>query len=303
MLKESLAFIRSRGSKTFLVMDEIVGVWMAPNFISPNNFDSLVDGLTPLDNALADKEALQAVAAGGLDDVLADWHDDSVLTLKMGRLAFAGTDKKLLWSKLSANGGSRADIATEGRDIESAWKSSDVLWKPKNALTLAIFTAHRTLATAKFEGLNAAENASDVARGALHMQGNEVWDLCVKWYEMATANFGPATAEGMLIRTIPTTYNPLTVPGQLQFTEVISLAPNQLKLVWDAPRGEHFNVQAKPPGAAGFAPFLINTTEKEWMGMGMAPGLWAFRGDATNAAGPGEMSGIITVQVVAANAA
>ena len=302
-MKAPLPFIKARGAKTFLVMNEIVSVWMAPDFLSPNNFNERVVSLTTLDNTLADKEALQTAAAGAFDATLEAWHEETVLALKMGRLAFADTDKAHLWSTLTANGGGRDRITREGRDLESAWKASDPTWKPKPTLTLAVFQAHRTLSTTRQDAFNTADNNADIARAALHLQADYVYDLCVTWYEMATANFGLDTVEGELIRTIPTTYNPNQAPGQLQFPEYLSPAPNQMKLVWTAARGEHFNIYAKAPGATEFTKFLDNVTFTHWMGEGVMAGPWSFRGEALNESGAGELSGIVTIPVLAANAA
>ncbi len=125
----------------------------------------------------------------------------------------------------------------------------------------------------------------------------------MQWYEAATAAFAPDTPNGYLIRTIPTSYNPNEAPGRLQFTQHFSPAPNQVKLVWEAPRGEHFNLYAKMPGALEFSLIASNITQASWMGEGMTAGEWMFKAEAKNAAGLGEMSAIITVPVANAMAA
>ena len=300
-MKAPLPLIKDRGQKTYLVMNQIAPVYTAPDFISANNFNDLVTGVSTQEAALGLKEAAQALAAGGLDDALAAWHADAVLTLKVARVKFGA--KSPVWRNLTANGGSREKIIAEGNRIADAWKKSGPLWVPQAGRTLAAFEAAGAAAKVKLNTLGTAETDADAERGMLWEKADYVWDLSVQWYEMATAAFEADTPTGYLIRTIPTTYNPNEVPGQLQFTQVFSPAPNQLKLVWHAPRGQHFNIFAKMPGALEFTQILTNATQTSWMGEGMTAGEWMFKGEAKNADGLGEMSAIITVPVAAAMAA
>jgi hypothetical protein len=120
---------------------------------------------------------------------------------------------------------------------------------------------------------------------------------------VATAQFGEDTVAGQLVRTVPTTYDPSRAPGQLRFTVHISTAPNQMQLVWRAARGERSFIRAQRPGAAGFDLFLDGITGTEWVGLGVAPGLWRFDGYATNQFGQGPTSEIVEVNVAAVAAA
>lgn len=282
-------------------MNQIAAVYTAPDFISANNFNDLALGVITQEGVLGLAEAGQSVAAGLLDDALAAWHDESVLTLKVGRVKFGAHNPA--WRKLTANGGGRDRIIAEGNKIAEAWRKSNVLWVPQAGKTLAAFDLLGAAAAAKFNAHSGAETEADKQRGLLWEKADYTWDLCVEWYEMATAAFEADTPTGYLIRTIPTTYNPNEAPGQLQFTQVFSPAPNQLKLTWHAPRGQHFNIFAKMPGALGFQQILSNVTQTSWMGEGMTAGEWMFKGEAKNSAGLGEMSAIITVPVSAAMAA
>lgn len=300
---QSLAHIKDRATKTFLVMEEIAPQWMAPNFISPNNFNDLITGLTAQESALGLKEAELAVTAGQFDGALNLWHEDSVLTLKIGRVHFGSSDKAPAWRNLTANAGSRAIIIEEGTDIAEAWEKSDALWVPKAGKTLALFKGLGTAATAKGSAHGLVEKDVAIQRGILWSLANPLYDLCVKWYEMATATFSAETPQGYLIRTIPVNYNPNEAPGQLQFVEHYSPAPSQVKLVWHAPRGQRYNIYAKPPGAAGFMSIMENATLTQWMGEGLTAGDWVFKGEAINAAGTGETSAFITVPVSAVQAA
>ena len=302
-MKAPLPLIKARGQKTFIVMNQILPLWSAPDFISPNNFDDLVEGIGTQETVLGLKEAAQSSAAGDLDATLATLHDDSVLTLKVGRVKFSPTTKAPTWRNLTANGGGRERLLSEGNDIVEAWENSAPLWVPKAGLTLAACKGLCAAAAVKAKTHSAAEGKADEERGILWDKADQVWDLSVQWYEMATATFAADTPQGYLIRTIPTGYNPNEAPGQLQFTQHFSPAPNQVKLGWEAARGEHFNLYARMPGALEFTQIASDITQASWMGEGLTPGDWMFKAEAKNAAGLGEMSVIITVPVAAAMAA
>ena len=281
-MKAPLPLCKDRNQKTFLVMNQIEPVYSAPEFISANNFNGLAQGVITQEGVLGLAEAAQSVAAGLLDEALATWHEDSVLAVKVGRVKFAANNPA--WRKLTANGGGRDRIISEGHKIAEAWRKSDPLWVPQAGRTLTAFELRGTAAVAKFNAHSAAETGADTERGMLWDKVDFMWDLCVQWYEMATAAFAADTPTGYLIRTIPTTYNPNEAPGQLQFTQVFSPAPNQLKLEWQAPRGHHFNIFAKMPGALEFTQILLNGTQTSWMGEGMTAGEWMFKGEAKNSA-------------------
>ncbi len=300
-MKAPLPLIKDRGQKTFLVMNQILPLWQAPDFISANNFDGLVTGVTTQENLLGMKESAQAAAADAVDLTLTALHAGSVFTLKTARSIFGADSAK--WRNVTAGGGGRERIISEGTKIAEAWTNTNPAWVPEPGKTLAVFTALLAVAVTKFKAFNAADTTADEERGILWEKADYVWDLSVQWYELATAKFAADTATGYLIRTIPTSYNPNEAPGQLHFTQHFSPAPNQVKLVWEAARGEHFNLYAKMPGALEFTLIAANITQSSWMGEGLTAGEWLFKAEAKNAAGLGEMSIIITVPVANAMAA
>lgn len=302
-MKAPLPLIKDRGEKTFLVMNQIVNVYQAPAFPSPNNFHDQANAVGTQELFVLNKSVLTSAAAGDLDLTLGPWHDDSVLTLKVGRVVFSDAKTAPTWNRVTANGGGRDRIISEGNELVLAWEASNPAWMPKPAKTLALFKGLQTAADLKFKAWKLAETIEEQERGLLWTMADDVWDLSVAWYEMATAAFGPETPQGILIRTIPTSYDPNKAPGQLHFTEHFSPAPSQVKLVWAATRGQHFNIYAKAPGALEWTKILNNVTQTSWMGQSLQPGDWLFRGEAVNADGLGEMSLPITVPISAAQAA
>ena len=130
-----------------------------------------------------------------------------------------------------------------------------------------------------------------------------IWSGSVKWYDMATATFAEPTVAGQLVRTIPTTYDPNRAPRRLRFTAHLSTAPNHGHLIWRAARGQRSYILAKWPGAPEFELILEGVTDHEWMGLGLMPGAWQFKGYATNQHGQGEESEVVTLTVAAAQAA
>ena len=89
---------------------------------------------------------------------------------------------------------------------------------------------------------------------------DELNQVSVPWYAVATPNLAEYMVERQLIRTIPTSYNPNRPPGQLDFT-----------------------ILAMPPGATQYEVNLHSITYKEWMGLGLAAGLWRSKAFAKNA--------------------
>lgn len=304
--KAPLPHIKTRGTQTQIVMDTLANgapPYSAPGIASPGSVLGLLNGLTVQENLLSLKEAQLAIAAGAWDNILDPWHADSVFVLKKGRALFRDGPKGPAWTRLKANGKSRDRITREGTELENTWKESDPAWVPRTGLPFATFQAYRTTAEVKGRAHSVADKAADNQRGLLITQANAIHDLCVKWYELATNDFAPDTAQGILIRTIPTGYNPDQAPGRLRFPERFSPAPGHLVLRWAAPRGEHYNIYAKAPGSNEFVKILENVTVTEWLAQDLTPGIWAFKGEAVNADGLGEMSEVIVVPVMAAQAA
>lgn len=305
-LKAPTPYIKTRGSQTGAVMIQLSNNppnYAAEGFISPQNFIGMVNGILPLENALSVREAALAVAAGEWDGILNPWHDESVTLLALARPKFRDTTKAPAWRNLGADSRSRDRIMKTGQDIIAAWQTSDATWVPKGGLTLAAFTGRQAAAVAKAALHNTADKLADMERGVLNDLLNEVYDLSVRWYELATGYWPENTVEGNLIRTIPTSYNPNAAPGQLQFKLHLSPSPNNVQLGWEAPRGEHYDIYALAPGATGFVKILSNVTQTMWQGQGLTAGQWSFKGEARNADGTGPASEVIVVPVLAAMAA
>jgi hypothetical protein len=148
-----------------------------------------------------------AARAGEWEGVLREWHQEAVTAVDLGRAIFRGTAKAPAWRGLKARGGGRARIVREGTAIEAAWATSDPAWTPQRGLTLAGFQQRRLDAEAKANAHAVAAITLAIERGLLVKQADALYDLCVKWYVLATAVFPAATAEGKLIRTVPTNYD------------------------------------------------------------------------------------------------
>jgi hypothetical protein len=304
--KTPLRAIKTRGTETQIVMETIANgtpPWLAPGIILPDDFLIMLKALTTQENLLSVEEARLAVAASEWDNILGPWHAASVTVLKLGRAEFRGTPKGGGWSHLKANGQSRDRITKEGTELENTWKEANPAWVPKPAITFATFQGYRTNAETKARAFSFADKAVANERDMLITQANAIYDVCVAWYELAAAYFGADTPQGILIRTIPTNYNPDQTPGRLRFPLRASPTPGALQLKWVAARGERFNIYGKAPNSNEFVKLLDHVTVKEWVTHGLTAGIWAFKGEAINADGLGEMSEVIVVPVIAAQVA
>ena len=302
-MKEPLNYIKERSSATSLIMSQIAPEWTAPGFITPAAYATLVTELNTQSNLVTERDAQLALAAGEWDDALAQWHASSVCVSQVARGAFRGTDKLGAWRNVRATRGSREKITQAGQAIESAWVATDPTWVPKAGLTLVAYQAQRTAALNKQAAHGAAERNANLERATLSVKADGLYDLSVQWYLMATGAFPAGTVTGDLIRTIPTQYNPNVVPGRLHFEQHFSPGAGQVELVWGAARAETFDIYAKSPASADFERILEGVTQTSWVGSGLAPGGWAFKGVALNASGTGEESPVTIVPVAALAAA
>ncbi len=302
-MKAPLQYIKERSVATHLVMAQIEADWTAPGFITPAAYGALVTNLNSQENLLADTEAGLALAAGEWDVALDVLHECSVCVTQVARGAFRGTDKLGAWRNVRANGNSREKITGAGRDVEAAWQAADVDWVPRTGLTLTDYRALQNTAFNKQAAYATADRNLNLERVTLGVRADDLYDLSVQWYLMATGAFPEGTINGDLIRTIPTQYQPSVLPGRLHFSQHFSPAPSQVELVWSASRGESYNIYAKSPGGSDFEKILDGVAQTSWVGQGLAAGSWAFQGEALNGTGTGEMSDIVIISVAVALAA
>ncbi len=302
-MKEPLSYIKDRSVVTQLVMAQIAAEWVAPGFITPAAFGVLITNLYAQENLLSDREAQLALVAGEWDTALGLWHGCSVCVTQVARGAFRGTDKAGAWRNVRARRGSREKITQAGQAIESAWIAADAAWVPKSGLALTDYQALKNTSLDKQAANSAAQRNTNLERATLSVRADELYELSVQWYLMATGAFPAGTINGDLIRTIPTQYNPNVLPGRLNFSQHFSPAAGQVELVWGATRATTYNLFGKSPLGTEFELILEGVDQTSWLGTGLAPGTWAFKGEAVNASGTGEGSPVTIVPVAAALAA
>ena len=255
--------------------------------------------------ALSLAEAATSLAARQWDLALDGLIDDAQLGRNMARYRYKeAADKLFLFDSLGYRSTGRDGCYTQALGFQAAWQKVESAWVFKQNLTLANYSARReaVVTTLQLAHFNAVA-AECHQRAILHAWADELNQVSVQWYAVATSNFAEHTVEGQLIRTIPTTYNPNRPPGQLDFTAHMSTAPNSVHLIWRAPRGEHFTILSMPPGATQNEVLIENITDKEWMGLGLAAGLWKFKAFAKNAYGAAVESEVVQVSIANTQAA
>jgi hypothetical protein len=307
VVDEAIDFIYGRARDTKAVMTTLTNApynWSWGG-ISPENFRNMIDGLNTQMEVLNNAETATSLAAGLWDREIASLLGQSMLGASAARAKWVRDAVKLQFFQGLRHGGRGRDVSYHQLlDFESAWRTTDPAWVFETGLTLAIFKQRREALRLGLEVAHVdAEKNEAKERSILHLMANDVNEVCVGWYEVATSKFDPDSVPGALVRTIPTTYNPSQPPGPLQFTAHMAVAPNQVHLLWRAPRGEKFFISGKGPGDAQFQLLLDGGTDKEWIGMGVAAGAWEFKGHATNQFGQGAESEIVAVNVPAAAAA
>lgn len=271
---------------------------------SPGAYEGQIQAVDDQVDVLAEAEAATTDTAALWDVDLETLIADAMLGNRLAQGKFAALPVKLRqFDNLRFKPNGREARYKQASAFEKAWKKADAAWLFKPGLTLAQFTTRRKAIRDREDAHGDAVCDERHERALLHSMAADLNAVSVKWYDIATATFAENTVPGQLIRTVPTTYNPNRPPGQLRFTAHLSSAPNHGHLIWRAARGKHFFIEAKGPSAAGFEIFIENVTDTEWMGMGLEPGVWQFRGYATNEHGQGELSEVVQITVAAAQAA
>ena len=181
--------------------------WRAPEFVSPEEFEALLDALVAQSVSLSRREAHLARLAGEWDALLREWHEESVFVVTNARGRFRDTAAAGGWRGVKARGGGRGLIAKEGAEIEAAWQAGDAAWEPKPGMTVGAFRKRRVDAGKKSMAHARAAKRLANERGALLAAADVLYGLCVYWYEVAGATFDAGTPAGALLRTIPTNYD------------------------------------------------------------------------------------------------
>ena len=272
---------------------------------SPGAFNGRIGIVNNQIEVLALAEATTTVAAATWDEGLRSLVDDAQHGTSLGRFKYKDVAQKLvLFEALQYRNTGRDGQYKQALRFETAWKKADAVWVFKPGMTLAQYALRREAIVNVLEpGHVAAETDERHQRATLHAWAEEMNDVAVNWYRIATSTFAEHSIAGQLIRTIPTTYNPNRPPGEFAFTAHMSTSPNSVHLLWRAARGQRFYIMAQAPGAAEFAIILDGVTDKEWIGLGLAAGAWKFKGYAANADGTGEESSAVTLNVANAMAA
>ena len=280
--------------------------------ISSGNYGNMIQGVEDQVVALAVARAATSMAASLWDIGLDGLISDAQVGTRLAKQRYKSQLEKLeQFDGLVYRPAGRDGRQAQAVDFEAAWQTAEPAWtfkvdplSPAPALTLAAYSARRAAIAATAHVNHALKKAFEGhERSKLHGMADALNRISVDWYDTATAQFDQDTVPGMLIRTIPTTYDPNRVPGQLRFTSVMSGAPNTMHLVWRAARGERFYLRAKGPGATEFVTILNGVDITEWLGLALAPGAWELEGYATNEHGQGATSEKVTVTVAQALAA
>jgi hypothetical protein len=306
IVDEAIDFIfeRSRETKSVMVtLGQPPHNWTWTG-VSSGNYENLIKAMDDQLVLLGDKEAVTSVAAAQWDHDISLLLADAVFGSSLARVKYKNNPVLLhLFEGLRHGGGGREVSYKQALEFEKSWKAADPSWVFQPGLTLAQFKLRREALRTREDAHVDAEKAEAVERAQFHVLANDVNEVAVDWYAVATATFGPNTVAGALVRTIPTTYNPAQPPGQLVFTAHMAVAPNQAHLLWRAPRGEKYFISGKGPNDAQFQLLLDDVTDKEWVGLGLASGLWQFQGYATNEFGQGPVSDVVSINVPAIAAA
>jgi len=272
--------------------------------ITPEAFGDLILELEEQRGVLSEAEAGLSFAGGKWDVALESLLDDAVRGATLGRVSFKEQPRKAsLFEDLRFLTAGREGRYRQALRFEKAWQKADAAWVFKTGLPLADFRARRKAILDLEEAQVEADRNERFERATLNDMATTLNKWCVDWYEVATATFAERTVPGMVVRTIPTTYDPNRPPGPLKLRAKAASAGEDALLLWRADRGTRFYILAEGPAGGGFVTIVDGATEKRWALRDFSPGLWRFKGYAENQFGQGKESDVVEVQVAAAKAA
>ena len=208
--------------------------------------------------------------------------------------------KVRVFAALRTDGKNRQDIHDQGRAARDAWQTADAAWTFSEDVTVGSLSS--LLATAQVrEGTHGTKLAvwRNVAAGVME-KARSLNEESVAWYADATAQLGPDTAPGMMIRTtVPTTSRPAQ-PVQQAVISNLMVSGKDIHFDCAAPHATRFTYLQQTPGSPAYVVVAAESEEAHLTLHDQVPGLHRFKAFGSNAESQGPESAVTEVTVAAA---
>ena len=219
-------------------------------------------------------------------------HEFTTSVVRLGRVHFrARPQLARTFDFVKPDAKSRASIDAAARRLSSLWKKLAPDWQPEPTRSRAALDALREKCTTLGAGGTDLEADAILTVAALAETATQLDDDCVAWYGCATAVFLPDTNLGQHIRKqVPTSAVPQPPPDQAVITGLTTGPEGAIGFAYSAPHGTRFSVLHRPPGAAAYQPWRVDTTETSVTLHGLAEGEHRFKVVPANSRGEGPES-------------
>ncbi len=198
---------------------------------------------------------------------------------------------------VSLDGNSVTATVNEARKFAKVWAEVDPAYEAEDELTLTDYNALRVLCGGNQEsvGKEGAEEAS--ATGKVKVALDDLYEVCVAWYDAATRKYKEGTPFGIMIRRhVPVTpTSGLEKP--LQAVLVADPGIGQVNLSVVAAGATTFTIYTRLVGETDWVPVVVAHDTGSFLHTGLGAGDREYKAVGHNNDGDGPESEIVTVEV------
>jgi hypothetical protein len=296
----SRSYIRLRASRTLQCMTVIKNGTPSWEWAEKSVADFTIDynECQALIEDESDESADTTGARGTRDVNVGNLRAKGRLALALFKVKYRNNPAKLAYFKrLVMSSETVSGTLDEALATESAWQKADPAYVLDDGTTWAQFKALRELCLANAESVSKEVTEEFGATGAVSVELQAIYKLCVAWYAVATALYGEETAHGMMIRgLIPTQPSSGgTLPGEVSLT--IEGGIGQATLTFSAENAVGFLIKRRMQGELDFGVVAAGVPGPSYVDDSLPIGTYEYVVAAQNLQGDGPDSEVVAVEV------
>jgi hypothetical protein len=266
--------------------------------ISVVDFKTKLDAVRALLESESDELADTIMARGSRDANLTTLRD-------RGRDALANLRRKHrkdpvrqpVLAAVSLDGVTVTATVNEARKFSSVWAEIDPTYVAEDGLTLAAYDALRTTCGTNQESVGKEGAEEAVASGKVKAELDDLYDVCVAWYDTATRKYKEGTPFGIMIRRhVPVTpTSGLDKPGPTVLT--VEPGIGQATLTPVAENALTYTILTRLVGETDWQVVVVAHESGSFLHTGLGAGFREYKAVAHNHDGDGPESEVVTVEV------
>lgn len=205
--------------------------------------------------------------------------------------------KMAVLGAVSLEGSSVTATLNEARRFSSAWAEVNTAYVAEDGLTLGAYDTLRTLCGTNQEAVSKEGAEEATATGRVKVELEDLYDVCVAWYDTGTRKYPEGTAFGIMIRRhVPVT--PTTgLEKPLQAVLTAEPGVGQVNLSVVAEGAATFTIYTRLPGETVWVPVVVGHAEGSFTHTGLAAGPREYMAVGHNNDGDGPESEVVTAEV------